>query len=193
MIVGSLPSITVPAGDVGLVGTWDDSTGAFTGSMEFNPITIPADPPAVPVDVVVTLGRQRCQQRDGNDRSHHGHCVARRVDDPHHRDPGRSRPAVLPPSRYVSSTTATRWRRCRSIPRRTTRWTSLASARSRRSVGLRPRCRHQHGGRTPGRWQPRPRPRAGHACTATTPTTPTTSATTTTAAPAATTTPRFTG
>ena len=53
--VGSLPSITVPAGDAGLAGTWDDSTGAFTGSMQFNAITIAANPPAVPVDVVITL------------------------------------------------------------------------------------------------------------------------------------------
>jgi hypothetical protein len=53
--VGSLAPITIPAGDGGLDGTWDDSTGAFTGNTQFNPLSIPANPPAVPVDVVVTL------------------------------------------------------------------------------------------------------------------------------------------
>ena len=53
--VGGLPAITLAAGGVGLDGTWDDSTGAFTGRTQFNPISIAADPPAVPVDVVITL------------------------------------------------------------------------------------------------------------------------------------------
>lgn len=54
--VGSLPPIAIAAGGAGLSGTWDDTTGAFSGSTQFNPISVPADPPAVPVDVVVSLG-----------------------------------------------------------------------------------------------------------------------------------------
>jgi hypothetical protein len=54
--IGSLPAITIPAGDAGLAGTWDDVTGDFTGATQFNPISIAANPPSVPVDVVVTLG-----------------------------------------------------------------------------------------------------------------------------------------
>jgi hypothetical protein len=55
VMVGSLPTITIPAGDAGLTGTWDDATGEFTGTTQFNPITVPASPPTVPISVVVQL------------------------------------------------------------------------------------------------------------------------------------------
>jgi len=47
--------LEIAAGDAGLVGTWDDVTGEFTGTTTFNPITIPANPPDVPIAVVVQL------------------------------------------------------------------------------------------------------------------------------------------
>jgi hypothetical protein len=48
-------ALTLDAGAGGIVGVWDDVSGDFVGSTQFNPIAIPADPPAVPVDVVINL------------------------------------------------------------------------------------------------------------------------------------------
>jgi len=48
-------ALTLEAGAGGIAGVWDDVTGDFVGSTQFNPINIAADPPAVPVDVVINL------------------------------------------------------------------------------------------------------------------------------------------
>ena len=45
--------LVIDAGQAGLVGTWDDQTGDFTGVTTINPFSI--GPPAVPVDIVLRL------------------------------------------------------------------------------------------------------------------------------------------
>jgi hypothetical protein len=53
--IGSLPALTLPVPGGGIAGEWDDVSGDFEGLTTFNPITIPANPPTIPVDVVVSL------------------------------------------------------------------------------------------------------------------------------------------
>jgi hypothetical protein len=53
--IGSLPALTLPVPGGGIEGTWDDVTGDFEGLTTFNPISLAANPPTVPVAVVVNL------------------------------------------------------------------------------------------------------------------------------------------
>jgi hypothetical protein len=53
--IGALPPLTLPVPGGGIAGEWDDVSGDFEGVTTFNPINIPANPPTVPVDVVVNL------------------------------------------------------------------------------------------------------------------------------------------
>jgi len=58
VVIGSLDPLETTAGNAGLTGTWDDETGEFTGTTTFNPVTIDAAPPDVPVAVVVQLDNE---------------------------------------------------------------------------------------------------------------------------------------
>jgi hypothetical protein len=53
--IGELEPLEATPGNAGLSGTWDDETGEFVGTTQFNPATIPAAPPERPVAVVVQL------------------------------------------------------------------------------------------------------------------------------------------
>jgi hypothetical protein len=53
--LGALEPLEATPGNAGLSGAWDDETGVFVGTTQFNPTTIPANPPELPVAVVVQL------------------------------------------------------------------------------------------------------------------------------------------